>query len=130
MPGGFSYFGKYGNDFNAVLEAVASDSRVSVLSRPQIQTSHAVEAELFIGNTVPYVTGTQNYGYSTGPSASYTQLEVGIRMRILPLINPDGLVVMDIDQEIEEIWGRSGHSRRRATSPPPPNTMRAPRSPS
>ena len=103
LPGGFSYFAKYGNDMNAVLEAVASDSRVSVLSRPQIQTSHAVEAELFIGNTVPYVTGTQNYGYSSGPSSTYTQMEVGIRLRVLPLINADGLVVMDIDQEIEQL---------------------------
>ena len=105
LPQGLSYFGTYGNDFNAILEAAASDGRVTVLSRPQIQTSHAVEAELFIGSTVPYVTGTQNYGYSTGPSANYEQLEVGIRMKILPLINPDGLVVMDIDQEIEEISG-------------------------
>jgi general secretion pathway protein D len=103
LPGGFSYYAKYGNDFDAVLEAVANDSRVSVLSRPQIQTSHAVEAELFIGNTVPYVTGTQNYGYSTGPSATYTEMEVGIRLRVLPLINPDGMVSMDIDQEIEQL---------------------------
>jgi general secretion pathway protein D len=103
LPNEFSYYGKYGNDFNAVLEAVANDSRVSVLSRPQIQTSHAVEAELFIGNTVPYVTGTMNYGYSSGPSVNYQQMEVGIRLRVLPLINPDGLVVMDIDQEIEQL---------------------------
>ena len=103
LPSGFSYYGKYGNDFDAVLEAVASDSRISVLSRPQIQTSHAVEAELFIGNTVPYVTGTMNYGYSSGPSVNYQQMEVGIRLRVLPLINPDGLVVMDIDQEIEQL---------------------------
>jgi general secretion pathway protein D len=86
-----------------VLEAVAGDSRVSVLSRPRIQTSHAVEAEMFVGNTVPYVTGTQNYGYSSGPSSTYTEKEVGIRLRVLPLINKDGLVVMDIDQEIEQL---------------------------
>ena len=103
LPGGFSYYAKYGNDFNAVLEAAASDSRVSVLSRPQIQTSHGVEANLFIGNTVPYVTSTQNYGYSTGPSANYEQLEVGITLQVTPLINPDGLVVMDIDQEVEQL---------------------------
>ena len=83
LPQGLSYFGSYGQDFNAIIEAAASDSRVTVLSRPQIQTSHAVEAELFIGSTIPYVTGTQNYGYSTGPSATYTQMEVGIRLRIL-----------------------------------------------
>ncbi len=61
LPGGFSYFAKFGNDLNVVMEAVAGDSRINVLSRPRIQTSHAVPASLFIGNTVPYVTGTYSY---------------------------------------------------------------------
>jgi general secretion pathway protein D len=103
MPGGFSYFGRYGNDINLVLEAVAGDSRVNVLSRPRIQTSHAVQADLFIGNTVPYVTGTYSYYGSGGPSAQYTQLEVGIHLQVLPLINKDGLVVMDIQADVEQL---------------------------
>jgi general secretion pathway protein D len=103
LPGGFSYFGKFGNDLNVVLEAVAGDSRINVLSRPRIQTSHAVPADLFIGQTVPYITGTYNYGYSSGPSAQYSQLEVGIHLQVLPLINPDGLVVMDIQADVEQI---------------------------
>lgn len=102
LPGGFSYFGKYGNDLNVVLEAVAGDSRINVLSRPRIQTSHAVEADLFIGNTVPYVTGTYSY-YGGGPSATYQQLEVGIHLQVLPLINNDGLVVMDIQADVEQL---------------------------
>jgi general secretion pathway protein D len=103
LPGGFSYFAKFGNDLNVVLEAVAGDSRVNVLSRPRIQTSHAVPADLFIGNTVPYVTGTYNYGYGSGPSSQYSQLEVGIHLQVLPLINPDGLVVMDIQADVEQL---------------------------
>lgn len=103
LPGGFSYFGQWGNNLNVVLEAVAGDSRINVLSRPRIQTSHAVPADLFIGNTVPYVTGTYNYGYSSGPSSQYTQLEVGIHLQVLPLINPDGLVVMDIQADVEQL---------------------------
>jgi general secretion pathway protein D len=103
LPGGLSYFGKYGNDLNVVLEAVAGDGRINVLSRPRIQTSHAVQADLFIGNTVPYVTGTYNYGYGSGPSAQYTQLEVGIHLQVMPLINPDGLVVMDIQADVEQL---------------------------
>ena len=103
LPGGFSYFAKFGNDLNVVLEAVAGDSRVNVLSRPRIQTSHAVPADLFIGNTVPYVTGTYNYGYGAGPSSQYTQLEVGIHLQVLPLINPEGLVVMDIQADVEQL---------------------------
>jgi general secretion pathway protein D len=103
LPGGLSYFGKYGNDLNVALTAVLSTSKAHILSRPRIQTSHAVQADMFIGETVPYVTGTQNYGYSTGPSSTYSQLEVGIHLQVLPLINPDGLVVMDIQADIEGI---------------------------
>ncbi len=103
--GGLSYFGSYGNDINIVLEAVAGNNRTTILSRPRIQTSHAVQADLFVGETVPYVTGTQNYGYSTGPSATYSQLEVGIHLQVLPLINPEGLVVMDIQADVEQIIG-------------------------
>jgi general secretion pathway protein D len=103
LPGGFSYFAKFGNDLNVVMEAVAGDSRINVLSRPRIQTSHAVPASLFIGNTVPYVTGTYNYGYGSGPSSQYSQLQVGINLQVTPLINPDGLVVMDIDADVEQL---------------------------
>jgi general secretion pathway protein D len=103
LPSGFSYFSRFGNNLDLVLEALASDSRINVLSRPRIQTSHAVPADLFIGNTVPYVTGTYNYGYSSGPSSQYTQLEVGIHLQVLPLINPDGLVVMDIQADVEQL---------------------------
>ena len=102
LAGGFSYFSKFGNDLNVVMEAVAGDSRVNVLSRPRIQTSHAVPADLFIGNTVPYVTGTYSY-YGGGPSSQYTQLEVGIHLQVMPLINPDGLVVMDIQADVEQL---------------------------
>ena len=103
LPGGFSYFGNIGNSFDVALTAAATDSRVNVLSRPRIQTSHAVEARLFIGDTVPYVTGTYFGGVSTQPSSQYQQTEVGIALNVLPLINPDGLVVMDIAQNIEQL---------------------------
>ena len=102
LPGGFSYFAKFGNDLNVVMEAVAGDSRINVLSRPRIQTSHAVPASLFIGNTVPYVTGTYSY-YGGGPSSQYSQLQVGINLQVTPLINPDGLVVMDIEADVEQL---------------------------
>jgi general secretion pathway protein D len=102
LPGGFSYFAKFGNDLNVVMEAVAGDSRINVLSRPRIQTSHAVPADLFIGNTVPYVTGTSSY-FGSGPSSQYSQLEVGIHLQVLPLINPDGIVEMDIQADVEQL---------------------------
>ncbi|MEO5802477.1 MAG: secretin N-terminal domain-containing protein [Verrucomicrobiota bacterium] len=106
LPGGFSYFAKIGDDFDVALTAIATDGRVNVLSRPRIQTSHAVPATLFIGDTVPYITGSSygDFGGNFGNSRStYQEKRVGITLDVLPLINPDGLVVMDIQQNIQQL---------------------------
>ena len=102
LPGGFSYFGRFGNDFDATATAVASDSRINVLSRPRIQTSHAVQARIFVGESRPYITGTSG-GFSGYSQSQYSQLRIGIDLSVTPLINPDGLVVMDIEQQINSV---------------------------
>ncbi len=104
LPSGFSYFGSFGNDLDIAVAAIATDSRINVLSRPRIQTSHAVPATLFIGDTVPYITGTSSYlNANGGTSSTYQEKRVGITLDVLPLINPDGLVVMDIQQNIQQL---------------------------
>ena len=105
LPGGFSYFAKFNKDLDVVLTAIAGDGRINVLSRPRIQTSHNQEADLFVGDTIPYVTGTYFGGGFNGssPSSQYTTREVGITLSVLPLINPDGLVVMQIQQNVEQL---------------------------
>jgi general secretion pathway protein D len=105
LPSGFSYAARFGNDFEAAATAIATDNRINVLSRPRIQTSHAVEANLFVGETRPYITGTYSYFGGGGPSSQYSQLQIGITLSVLPLINQDGLVVMDIRQKIQSIGG-------------------------
>jgi len=102
---GLSYFGNIGDQWNVAVQAAASDNNVSIIQRPRIQTSQAKAASFFVGNTVPYITSTY-YGNSvSGDSSSYSQLSVGIQLDVTPFINPDGLVVMDIDQEIDDISG-------------------------
>jgi general secretion pathway protein D len=105
---GFSYYGQLGQDLDVTLTAAASDSRVTVIQKPRIMTFHAKPASFFIGNTVPYVTSTSyygGYGYGGGPSSQYQQLKVGIGLDVTPYINQDGLVVMEINEQIEEISG-------------------------
>lgn len=99
-PNMFSYWGRFGNNLDVALQAAQNDSRVNVLSRPRIQTSHGVEADLFVGSTIPYVDSTTAGAYGgTGVYNSYQQQQVGITLQVIPLINPDGLVVMQIFQE-------------------------------
>jgi len=106
LPGGFSYFGQMAGNFDVALQAIADDSTINVLQRPRIQTSHAVPASFFVGETVPTITGSAygDFGSLYGGSRnSYTQLRVGVQLDVVPLINPDGLVVMEIQQKIDQL---------------------------
>jgi general secretion pathway protein D len=105
LSGGLSYFGNIGPTWDVALQAAAADSSVTVIQRPRIQTSQAKEASFFVGETVPYVTSTYNGGSVGGNSSSYSQLSVGVELDVTPFINPDGLVVMDINQEIDDLNG-------------------------
>jgi general secretion pathway protein D len=105
LGGGLSYFGNIGPNWNVALSAAAADSHASVIQRPRIQTSQAKPAQFFVGNTVPYVTSTANYGGAYGNQSSYSQLSVGVELDVTPFINPDGLVVMQIQQEIDDLDG-------------------------
>ena len=105
LPGGFNYFAHWGGNLDMAVQALASNSKGQVLQTPRVQTSHAIPASFFTGETVPYVTSTYYGGYGAGPSSSFQQLEVGIGLNVTPYITPDGLVVMDISQTIEEISG-------------------------
>jgi general secretion pathway protein D len=104
LPGGLSYFGNIGPTWDVAMTAAASDSHASVIQRPRIQTSQAKPAQFFVGDTVPYVTGN-SYGTAYGSGVSYSQLSVGVELDVTPFINPDGLVVMDIQQEIDDLNG-------------------------
>jgi general secretion pathway protein D len=105
LGSGFSYFGNIGPTWDVALQAAAADSHASIIQRPRIQTSQAKPAQFFVGETVPYVTSTYNYGGINGNQSSYSQLSVGVELDVTPFINPDGLVVMDVNQEIDDLDG-------------------------
>lgn len=101
-PAGLSWWGKYAGDFDVAVQAAANDSRAHILSRPHVVTTHANPASIQIGGTRPYPTGSAYGGYY-GAYNTIQQLFIGITLDVLPLINPDGLVVMDIQQTIDSV---------------------------
>ena len=102
LGSGLRYFGNFNDDIYVTIEAMAQDGKANVIQKPRIQTSHATPASIFIGETVPYISGTY-YNYSGSPSSSYQQLKVGIGLDVTPFINADGLVVMKIQETIDEV---------------------------
>jgi general secretion pathway protein D len=105
IPGGFSYLAQLGNDLDVTVTALASSSKAKILQRPRIQTSHAVPATLFVGEQRPYPVSSYYGGGAFGGYASIQQLQIGVNIEVTPLINPDGLVVMDIHTKIDSFEG-------------------------
>jgi general secretion pathway protein D len=105
-PGGsgLNYFGQFGGSWDVAINAVAGNNKGKVIARPRIQTSHNAPANFFVGETRPYVTGT--YGNINGTQSSqYQQTQIGTTLTVTPLINSEGLVVMDIQQQVQQVGG-------------------------
>jgi general secretion pathway protein D len=105
LPSGFSYLMSFGQDLDVAVTAAAADSRAKILQRPRIQTSHNEPASLFVGENRPYPTSSYYGGGAYGGYSSIQQLQIGVTLEVTPLINPDGLVVMDIHQKIDSFEG-------------------------
>jgi general secretion pathway protein D len=102
LGSGLNYWGFIGTKWELALQAIKSDTRVNILSHPRIQTVHAEEAQIFIGETHPYI-ASSTVDVNGGSRSNYQQKQIGIDLRVLPFVNPDGLVVMDIQQSIGDI---------------------------
>ncbi|MFQ6047884.1 MAG: secretin N-terminal domain-containing protein, partial [Phycisphaerae bacterium] len=99
--GGFS-FTITGEDFSFLLRALQSESQVEVLSSPRILAMDNKEAEINIGQDVPFVRGVEFL--ETGQTRTQIEYEnVGIILRVTPHINPDGFVIMEVEPEISSI---------------------------
>ncbi len=105
IPGGFTYLMSFGQDLDVAVAAVQGNSRARILQRPRIQTSHNEPASIFVGESRPYPTSSYYGGGAYGGYSSIQQLEIGVSLDVTPLINPDGLVVMDIHQKIDAFEG-------------------------
>jgi general secretion pathway protein D len=105
LGGGFNYVLGYGNDLDVTVTALEANSHAKILQRPRIQTSNAKQASLFVGESRPYPTGSYYGGGSYGSYSSIQQLQIGVSIDVTPLINVDGLVVMDIHQKIDSFEG-------------------------
>ena len=101
LGSGFSYFGNIGPTWDVAVTAAQTDNHVSIIQRPRIQTSQATPAQFFVGSTVPYQTSSYNYG--NGNQVGYSQLSVGVELDVTPFINPEGVVTMQIQQEIDDV---------------------------
>ena len=96
--------GRYTLDF--VYDASKANANVKVLSNPAILTTHNQEAIINISESRPIVTAVQSSGGLNVGGFVNSQVQyrdIGIQLKVKPLIGSNGAVQMQIEQKIEDI---------------------------
>jgi general secretion pathway protein D len=92
----------------AVLKALDKNGLVNILSTPNILTSDNKEAEINVGENVPFQgSATQS---TIGTTTSVERKDIGINLKIKPQISEGDYIRMDINQEISAVKNDKGQA--------------------
>jgi len=95
-----------GGDVTAVLNALASNNKVDVLSRPTILVKNNQEASIKVGANQPFITAqktTENAGVVPVIANDVSYRDTGIELTVTPHINDEGIIHLEIDQRLSAV---------------------------
>lgn len=99
--------GYIGDKVSAVLNVLSADAHVELLSRPSLLVRNNQEASINVGSDEPTITriNQTSTGLSTGLTTSneVQYRKTGIILKVKPQINEDGIINMDIKQEVSSL---------------------------
>ena len=101
-------------NIGAILQAYQKDEDVHILSTPQILTLDNEEAEIYVGENVPYQTRADSSDVTD--YSSYEYKDVGVTLRITPQINRERFVRLNIFQETTKLVTEAGTQTVRPTT--------------
>jgi general secretion pathway protein D len=90
------------DDVRFLLNALASDTNVSILSSPQILVLNNEAASINVGDQVPIITSevipTGTEGTTLTRSIQYR--DTGVILNVTPRINYNGIIILEIEQQV------------------------------
>lgn len=89
-------------DFRAAIRALATNTNFDVLSRPYILTTDNREATVNVSQEVPVINGSRT-DQNNNVTSTFDRRDVGIILTVTPQINSEGLVVLDVTQELSAL---------------------------
>ena len=95
-------------NLTGVLQALDKNNLINILSTPNILTSDNKEAEINVGENVPFQgASTQSTGFVT---TSVERKDIGINLKIKPQISEGDYIRLDINQEISAVKNDRGQA--------------------
>jgi len=100
----FSYLIEKTGRLTAAFRALAENGRASVLSSPSVIATNGKKSKINVVDQVPITTSILNS--ATNPPVTTTTVEyrdVGVILSFTPFINDEGLVTLEIEQEVSDV---------------------------
>jgi general secretion pathway protein D len=126
---GFNFLIGSDTNPNVVLDALHAVTNLKVLSNPSVVVIDNQVATLMVGSDVPISTGSANV-LNSATATSNTIVNtidyrtVGIILRVVPRINVNGNVRLDIEQEISQVTNASNSTANAGTNLTPTVSQR------
>jgi type II secretory pathway component GspD/PulD (secretin) len=96
-----------GSDFSATIQALVEDSSTQVLSRPRILVLDGHQARFNVSSREPYADFEPATGGGTAYSLEIKFLDIGIVLEVLPRINDEDYVTMEVRAKISTLAGEA-----------------------
>jgi len=92
------------------VRALAQDGKVSILSSPIVISTNGKKSKIEVAEQIPVTTGqvTNVAGAADVITETVEYVDVGIILNFTPYINDEGLITLEIDQNVSEVSGSSG----------------------
>jgi type II secretory pathway component GspD/PulD (secretin) len=105
------HISRQGKALQAAIDFLIKEGNARVLANPKIATLNGKEASMLIGSRIPFqVSGTTFVSGAAAQTTSIQKEEVGIKLRITPLINADGYITTEINPEVSSVSGFRGQN--------------------
>lgn len=94
-----------GSSFALLINALATNNDVDLLSTPSITTMDNEEAKIVVGQNVPFRTGSTTTGSNgaTNPFTTIQRQDVGLTLQVTPHVHDGSLIRLEISQEVSEV---------------------------
>lgn len=93
--------------YGAVINALSTASGANLISVPSVMALDNVKAEMIVGQSVPFITGTTAttaaVGGTTTPFTTVERKDVGVTLKVTPRIGEGGTLRLEIEQEVSAI---------------------------
>lgn len=106
LASGFTSIVDAGRDFRVFVKALMQDARVKVLSSPHLLAVDNRPARIRVGSEQPVATGTVVSREAEATTTTIEFKEVGRILTIVPRVNSEGLVNLQVRVEVSDVGER------------------------